>query len=316
MKLAYLKKVDLRECWPHEALDFTNWLAEEDNLNMLSTEIGMDINLLETESKIGNFNVDILAENESGQKVVIENQLEPTDHDHLGKIITYASGCDASTIIWVVKNARDEHKQAVDWLNTHTDQDINFFIVKIELWQIDSSIPAAKFNVISSPNDWAKTVKRSINKQELTDTKIMQLEFWERFNDYIDQDANSCIRIRKAHPQHWYNISAGISESHVSLVMNTQANRFECQLYIPDNKDMFLGLIKYRSEIHDEIGKELEWMELPDKKASRIKATYDVKYNVADKEYWQESFKWLKVSAESFLQIFPKYIMGTRKKLN
>ena len=111
MKLSKLEKVDLREVWKHEALDFTNWLAKPENLELLSDEIGIDITLIQTEASVGNFNVDILAEEENtGRKIVIENQLESTDHDHLGKIITYASGFDAEIIIWIVKNVRDEHK--------------------------------------------------------------------------------------------------------------------------------------------------------------------------------------------------------------
>lgn len=137
MKLSKLKKVDLREVWKHEALDFTNWLAKEENLELLSDEVGIDISLIQTEASVGKFNVDILAEEtNTDRKIVIENQLEATDHDHLGKIITYASGFDAEFIIWIVKSVRDEHKQAIDWLNEHTDQKINIFAIQMEVWQI------------------------------------------------------------------------------------------------------------------------------------------------------------------------------------
>lgn len=122
MQLSKLDKVDLREVWKHEALDFTNWLAKPENLELLSAEIGIDISLIQTEASVGNFNIDILAEEENtGRKIVIENQLESTDHDHLGKIITYASGFDTEIIVWIVKSVRDEHKQAIDWLNEHTE---------------------------------------------------------------------------------------------------------------------------------------------------------------------------------------------------
>lgn len=131
--LGKLKKIDLREAWKHEALDFTQWLAKDENLALLSEEIGVDINLIETEANVGSFNVDILAEDSNGRKIVIENQLESTNHDHLGKIITYASGYNAEIIIWIVKDVRNEHKQAIDWLNEHTDEKINFFAIKLEL---------------------------------------------------------------------------------------------------------------------------------------------------------------------------------------
>lgn len=108
--LGRLKKVNLREAWKHEALDFTRWLAQEGNLALLSDEIGIDINLIQTEASVGSFNVDILAEDSNGRKIVIENQLEATNHDHLGKIITYASGYNAEIVIWIVKDVRNEHK--------------------------------------------------------------------------------------------------------------------------------------------------------------------------------------------------------------
>ena len=135
MKLGKLEKVkDLRSVWKHEANDFTKWLAKEENLNTLSEEIGIDIELVSTEAKTGSFSTDILAvEANTNNKIIIENQLEATNHDHLGKIITYASGHDAKTIIWIVKEAREEHRQAIDWLNEHTDEEINIFLCRIEL---------------------------------------------------------------------------------------------------------------------------------------------------------------------------------------
>ena len=182
MKLANLKQVPLREVWKHEALDFTKWLAEANNLSLLSDEIGIEISLIRTEASVGKFNVDILAEEENtGRKIIIENQLESTDHDHLGKVITYASGFDASIIIWIVKDVRDEHKQAIDWLNEHTDEHANFFIVKMELWQIGDSPYAPKFQVMSQPNDWAKAIKKSHTENELSEVKLMQLDFWTEF---------------------------------------------------------------------------------------------------------------------------------------
>ncbi len=142
-QLARLKQINLRKAWGHEATDFTKWLAEEENLSLLSDEIGLDIKLIQTEANVGKFNVDILAEEENtGRKIIIENQLETTNHDHLGKIITYASGYDAEIIIWIVREAREEHKQAIDWLNDHSDEQSNFFLIKMELWQIGNSVYA------------------------------------------------------------------------------------------------------------------------------------------------------------------------------
>lgn len=144
-----LKKVELRDVWPHEALDFTKWLSEEPNLAMLSSAIAIELELIETESSVGSFNLDIYAqESGMGRKVIVEDQLEDTNHDHLGKVITYAAGKGAEVVVWVVARARDEHRQAIEWLNQHTDNDFGFFLVEIELWSIGDSLPAPRFNVV------------------------------------------------------------------------------------------------------------------------------------------------------------------------
>ena len=187
MKLGKLEKIkDLRSVWKHEANDFTKWLAEEENLNLLSDEIGIEIELISTEAKTGSFSTDILAvDPNTNNKIIIENQLEPTNHDHLGKIITYASGHDAKTIIWIVKEAREEHRQAIDWLNEHTDEEINIFLCKIELWKIGDSEIAPKFQIVSSPNNWSKTVKKSSDKMT---TGMIQYNYWSRVKDEIDKN--------------------------------------------------------------------------------------------------------------------------------
>jgi len=205
--LSKLNKVELREVWGHEATDFTNWLSQNENLSALGEEIGIDIKLIKTEASVGKFSVDILAEEESsGKKIIIENQLEDTNHDHLGKIITYASGYDAEIIIWIVRDVCDEHQKAIDWLNEHTDENINFFLIKIELWQIENSNPAPKFEIVASPNEWAKTIKNIYNNEELTDTKLQQLEFWNKFKSYV-QENDTRIRLQTPRPQHWYDVS-------------------------------------------------------------------------------------------------------------
>ena len=193
----------------------------------MSEEIGIDIVLKETEASVGRFNVDILAiENNSDRLIVIENQLEQTDHDHLGKIITYASGFNAEIIIWIVKDIREEHQQAIDWLNEHTDENINFFIVKMELWKIDNSVPAPKFNIISKPNNWAKALKNTSSKTKReSELSMKQLDFWTEFITYLKSN-QSTLKTRKANPQHWYDISCGNSKAYLSLTIDTPGTRF------------------------------------------------------------------------------------------
>jgi len=303
--LGQIKKVELRNAWKHEATDFTNWLAEDENLQLLSDEIGIDIKLIQTEASVGRFNLDILAEEETtNSKIVIENQLEATDHDHLGKIITYASGIEASTVIWVVKDAREEHRQAIDWLNEHTIEGLNFFLIKIELWQIGDSPFAPKFETISSPNDWAKTVRNSVSSGgAITETKAKQLDFWKSFKEHTENNGKS-FKTQKPAPQHWFNISTGSSHATISLTVNSFDNAIRTELYIHKNKDIFNYLYEQRKEIEKELGMKLEWMELPGKKASRVKVEMDG--TIEDDDKWEKYFAWLQTNTEKFQQVFSK----------
>jgi hypothetical protein len=303
--LSRLKKVELREAWRHEAMDFTNWLAKEENLTLLGDEIGFDIQLTQTEAAVGSFSVDILAEEaNTGNKIIIENQLEMTDHDHLGKIITYASGYDARVIVWVVKDAREEHRNAVDWLNEHTDENLEFYLVRIEVWQIENSPLAPKFEILSRPNDWAKAVKESTGRTALTDTKLKQLEFWTQFKEYGKENSKT-LRFQKAYPQHWTNVSIGHSNLHVALTINSRDSQLAVEVYIPDNKELYATLLEHKDEIETAVGEKLEWMELPEKKASRIKISLSAEFEQEDK--WEEYFEWLLRKAEKFKEVFPKY---------
>lgn len=304
--LGKLKKVELREGWKHEASNFTQWLAQEENLALLGDEIGFDIKLLQTEAAVGSFNVDILAEEENtGHKIIIENQLEITNHDHLGKIITYASGHDARVIVWIVKDVREEHRRAIDWLNEHTDEDIEFYLVRIELWQIENSPYAPKFEIVSKPNDWAKTVKSSTDTRELTNTKVKQLEFWTAFKDYA-KIRQTILHLRKVYPQHWTNISIGSADAHLALTINSPKSAFGVELYIDNSKELYHKLHDHKDEIEVALGENLEWMELPNKKASRLRI--HKAGTLEDESKWEDNFDWLLSMAEKFHRILPKYI--------
>lgn len=146
---------NLRDVWPNEATDFTPWLAE--NISLLSDVTGLSLEVIEQESPVGSFSLDVLAQDtDTDTYTVIENQLEDTNHDHLGKLLTYAAGKDAKNIIWIVKAAREEHKAAIEWLNNNTVDGVGFFLVEIQLWSVDGSAPAPRFNVVEQPNDWVK----------------------------------------------------------------------------------------------------------------------------------------------------------------
>ncbi len=152
-ELGKLERVEPRTIWPNEANDFTPWLA--DNLDLLGEELGLDLEFDETESSVGDFSVDITAK-VSGRNavVIIENQLAATDHTHLGQLLTYASGKDADIVIWISPEFRDEHRQAIDWLNRRTDDSLEFYGVAINVKKIGKSLPAPKFSTVISPKTW------------------------------------------------------------------------------------------------------------------------------------------------------------------
>lgn len=271
----------------------------------MGDEVGFDIKLTQTEAEVGDFNVDILAEEENtGKKIIIENQLEVTNHDHLGKVITYASGYDAGVIIWVVKDVREEHRRAIDWLNEHTDDEIEFYLVKIELWQIEDSPYAPKFEIVSKPNDWAKAVKESVGSGELTETKVNQLEFWNALKEYAKQN-NSKLRFHKSAPQHWNNMSIGSNDAHISLTINSRENLFAVEFYIPDNKELYARLFTQKDAIERDLDEKLEWMELPGKKASRVKVS--LPGELSKRDQWDNYFFWMLNVAQKFKDVFPKY---------
>lgn len=306
LKLGKLEKVKLRDVWKHEALSFTKWLAKEENILNLSEEIGIDIEVVKTEASVGNFNVDILArEVDSDRKIIIENQLEKTDHDHLGKLITYASGHAAQIILWIVGEAREEHEKAIEWLNENMNEDIKFFLIVIEVWKIGDSPYAPKFQVVSEPNNWAKTIKSASNKGELTDTKSLQLEFWTKFNEFIEGKVS--FNSRKPRPQHWYDISYGNSHSHISLAMDTRNNFLNVDVYIPDNVELFKKLLEKKEEIEKQINFSLDWRELPERKACRISHSI-MEFDLQNKSNWTEFYSEMIDKVEKLKLVFSKYV--------
>lgn len=306
MKIGRFKKVALREIWKHEALDFTNWLADENNLSLLSEELGIELVNAQTEVSVGKFAVDILAEDDRSHKVIIENQLEATNHDHLGKIITYAAGLQAETIIWVVSRARQEHEQAINWLNENTTESANFFLIQLEAWKIDTSAPAPKFNIIAKPNDWAKTIRSTSSSNKVRELQLKQQEFWTKFRDYAEENSKAINSWQKPRPQHWYDISIGSSQAHLSAQVNTPKSEISMNLYIPDNKELYYKIEKDKVSIEQILGFKLRWWELPKKKASIISEV--IVSNYQDEEKESECIAWLLGRAEEFKKVFKKYL--------
>ncbi len=306
MNLGTLKRVNLRDFWKHEALHFTKWLSEAENIALLSDEVGIGIDVRQIEASVGRFNVDILAEEENtGRKIIIENQLEVTDHSHLGQLITYAAGLEAEYVIWIVREVREEHRQAVDWLNEHTDEDINFFLVAIELWQIDDSPPAPKFSVLSRPNEWTKSVRSSAKDRLLSDTATKQLEFWQEFKEFAAENYRE-LKLRTPRPRHWLTMALGRSDCHFAFCVFSRDNQIRCETYIPDNKELFKTFLQAKEQIEKELElkEKIDWQELPAKKASRICVYHEMDFENGDA--WSSGFDWFCKTALNFKRVFSK----------
>ncbi|MDD7352949.1 MAG: DUF4268 domain-containing protein [Peptoniphilaceae bacterium] len=270
MRLGKLEEVDIRELWKHEQYDFSEWLSKEENIEMLGDEIGLTLTDINKEVFVGSYRCDLVAKDETtGIKVIIENQLEATNHDHLGKIITYASGLDANVVVWIVKEAREEHRSAIEWLNNKTTKDVSFFLMEIRAYRIGDSLPAPKFVIIEKPNDFVKTTNASVDNRELSKSQAERLNFWNRFNEVLIS-RNKPFNVRKATTDHWYDVALGISEAHISITLVNKTNSIGIEVYINDNKELFDSLYSVSEEIENELGFNMDWQRLDNKKASRI----------------------------------------------
>jgi len=264
-----LDRLDLRAIWPDEASHFTPWLA--DHISELGSALGMELELLQREAPVGGFSLDLLARDLGRDRlVVIENQLESTDHDHLGKLLTYAAGHNAGAVVWVAKELREEHRQAIDWLNQRTDADTDFFGVVVEVLRIDQSAPAYNFRPVAFPNQWRKRDGGG------TATSPRAQAYRAFFQDLIDRlrEEHRFTGARVGQPQNWYSFASafsGISYS-VSFAMGS---RVRAEVYIDvgeaeQNKAIFDGLSQEQERLEAEFGESLEWEPLEEKRACRV----------------------------------------------
>lgn len=273
MKLGKLQEIDIRDVWKHEQYDFSKWLSSEENIQELGNTLNLSLTDVETEKFVGNYRCDILCKDElTGKVVLIENQLESTNHDHLGKIITYASGLDASVVVWIVASARQEHASAIEWLNKHTDDDLSFFLVEVHAYKIGDSDPAPQFKIIEQPNDFAKSVKAISKNSDLNDSERNRLEFWTQLNEILEERGKPFNK-RKPTTDHWYSIAMGTSECHISIDLVNKEHKIRIGVWIDDNKDLFDKFYLNKEEIERACGFELNWDRLDNRKAS-LACTY------------------------------------------
>lgn len=314
LNLGRLERVDPRIVWANEAAHFTPWLARAENLELLGEAIGIDLELEAQEQYVGPFRADILCKDTvNGNWVLIENQLAKTDHGHLGQLITYAAGLQAVTIVWIATPFTEEHRAALDWLNQITDEKFNFFGLEVELWRIGDSPFAPKFNIVSKPNDWSKTVSAGaarVERENLTGAKELQLRFWTYFSEYV-QSRQTVIRPTKPLPQHWMNISIGRSGFKLTAIASTwnsekesyDSNELRVEFEInKDSEKYYQLLFAEKDQIEAELGYELTWYNMPHKISKRAYTRRSV--NLADEGDWENQAAWLLSRLEEFHRIF------------
>src|SRR5882724_6651812 len=312
--LGRLEKVDdLRTAWMDEPSDFTPWLALPENLKLLGEAVGIDLEFEAQEKGVGPFRADILCKNTLDSSwVLIENQLERTDHIHLGQLLTYAAGLETVTIIWIAKRFAEEHRATLDWLNEITNERFSFLGLEIELWRIGNSTMAPKFNVVARPNDWIHTVQNSAKTAEgISETRRIQLEFWTAFKKYMEE--TSKIRCQKPAPQHWMNHSigrAGFWLASIASTWNSETHKLGGEIRVElgmgdDNaKKYFAMLDAERHEIEREIGQPLIWHNPPETKTRTSKIYVRQSSSFLDRSEWPRQHEWLRENLEKFYPVF------------
>lgn len=304
--LGYLEPVDIKTVCTDEAGEFTPWLAKPENLARLSKELDLELELEGIEVPVGPYRADIVAtDNMSNERVIIENQLDKTDHDHLGKIITYSSGLNAKIIIWIAREFTEEHRRAMDFLNENANPKIRCYGLEFALFRIGKSPAAPAFKIVSNPNDFG--TGGGSGSDSFSETKSLYLEFWSAFKEHCTGIGTS-LNLRKARAQHWYTIAVGRSKFQISLTASTMYKRIGCEIYMRGThaKQAFKLLQNDKVAIEKETG-PLEWQELPDGKDCRI-VLFRMDVDPADKHSWPDAFNWLKKEAEIFHKAFSQRI--------
>lgn len=305
--LGRITRCKVRDIWINEN-DFSDWLFSPENIELLSDILGLNTIITQTrEDNVGGFRADIVGEEtDTGRKVIIENQFETSNHDHLGKIITYAAGKDASIIIWIVEDARPEHASAIEWLNNNMT-DKGFFLVQIEVIKIEDSLPAATFTIIQKPNEYIQSVKA-----EADTTKQFKYSYWSQFIDYVKEDKKFLKEFpgtesRRPTGNHWYTFRKGCKgDYHIDCNIYTRSSQLisiAAVVWIDDNKELYRQFEKHKDEIHETLSYEMEWDLKEDKKATSVRIKRDVK----EGESLESTFDWFKDKVVTLRAVFNKY---------
>jgi hypothetical protein len=306
-----LENRGVRRYWEHEEQDFTPWLA--DNILHLENALNLELEVEETERDIGRYFLDILAQEvDGGRTVVVENQLGDSDHDHLGKLLAYASGVDADVAVWISPEFHDEHTDAVGWLNENSKRGIDLFAVRLEVWKIDDSKPAIRLNPVEKPSEWKDRVDLDPD-EELSELEERRLEYWTEFRDKI-MDRDTVLRPRKPKPNYWYNNPIGKAVCNITFHVNksfsigsgSNKDRLKCQILIRDDAELFELLSEQRETIDKELGEPVNWIppEETRGKGDRSYIGLEREGDISNTDLWNEYQDWMLEKGELLHETF------------
>ena len=304
MKLIKQKQINPRKMWPNEAQNFTPWLAE--NISELGEKIGMELEVVGQEVSVGPYSADILAKDiNTDSYIVIENQLEKTNHDHLGKSITYASALNAKTIVWIATDFTEEHKKALDWLNDNTNEDLSFWGIQLELWQITEDTASMRLNIVSTPSTNVKAIKSKTNNE--SESRSIQLEFWTKFRERL-QNTKKIPSLQTPQAHYWYDVRIGRSDILLSNICNTQKSIVGVRLYIRNKVvDVYYPALQARkAEINKALGCEPDWDPNPSAKDKTITLLHQT--DLSDPNKVEEALDWLVKQTIVFHGVFSKEV--------
>jgi hypothetical protein len=315
--LGRLQRVPLREVWLNESTHFTPWLARPENLQLLGETLKLELEVDSQEKAVGPFRADILCkESTSDTWVLVENQLERTDHSHLGQLLTYAAGLNAVVLVWIAERFTDEHRAALDWLNELGNERLRCFGLEIELWRIGASPVAPKFNVVSEPNDWSRTgasVAEQVAAGTLTETKQLQLEYWTELAKLLGSSGSS-LRPQKPLPQNWTNFALGRSGIHLAAVASTfsaergpydDLGEIRAEVYTDHpthSRAYFAALASHKGAIEESLGEPLNWDDTPGRRAQKI--FFRRGADIRNRPDWPAQHEWLKAKLEALHRVF------------
>lgn len=300
-QLGRLEEVkDIRAVWPDEARNFTTWLAKPENLSILGDAIGLALEEPKTEFMVGPYRADLVCRDDRDRRVIIENQLEKTDHRHLGQLLTYAVHINASTIVWIAKEFTDEHRATLEWLNQHTDDGVEFFAIEIQLWKIGDSPIAPRFNVTCKPNSWTRVAKPDAASGA---AGAKHLRFWNLFNDRV-ANSSKPIRTLKPSTSHWTDVAVGLAGLHISL-LNRWGRDSICQIVLsgPSKAEMYRLLSNsHRDLVAGVLAPfgEIAWREMPERKSAIIQVSRATPPD--DESSWPAVIDWFQDTTNAILE--------------